>query len=53
MVLITSALEPYLIRYFGCCAATGIHNSVRMDCNPNDGMLWFTHNQNDGMGDDF
>jgi glucose/arabinose dehydrogenase len=32
--------------------ARGIRNSVGMDFNPNDGVLWFTDNQVDGMGDD-
>jgi glucose/arabinose dehydrogenase len=32
--------------------ARGIRNSVGMDFNPNDGILWFTDNQVDGMGDD-
>ena len=30
---------------------TGIRNSVGMDFNPKDGLLWFTDNQVDGMGD--
>lgn len=32
--------------------ARGIRNSVGMDFNPKDGILWFTDNQADGMGDD-
>jgi glucose/arabinose dehydrogenase len=32
--------------------ARGIRNSVGMDFNPKDGVLWFTDNQVDGMGDD-
>jgi glucose/arabinose dehydrogenase len=32
--------------------ARGIRNSVGMDFNPNDGILWCTDNQVDGMGDD-
>jgi glucose/arabinose dehydrogenase len=32
--------------------ARGIRNSVGMDFNPEDGILWFTDNQVDGMGDD-
>ena len=32
--------------------ARGIRNSVGMDFNPKDGVLWFTDNQADGMGDD-
>jgi glucose/arabinose dehydrogenase len=32
--------------------ATGIRNSVGMDLNPNDNVLWFTDNQVDMMGDD-
>jgi glucose/arabinose dehydrogenase len=32
--------------------ATGIRNSVGMDFNPKDKMLWFTDNQVDMMGDD-
>ena len=32
--------------------ARGIRNSVGMDFNPKDGILWFTDNQTDGMGDD-
>ena len=32
--------------------ARGIRNSVGMDFNPKDGILWFTDNQVDGMGDD-
>jgi glucose/arabinose dehydrogenase len=32
--------------------ATGIRNSVGMDFSPQDGALWFTDNQVDGMGDD-
>ena len=31
--------------------ATGIRNSVGMDFNPKDKVLWFTDNQVDGMGD--
>ena len=31
--------------------ATGIRNSVGMDFNPKDRVLWFTDNQVDGMGD--
>ena len=30
----------------------GIRNSVGIDFNPNNGELWFTDNQVDGMGDD-
>ncbi len=30
----------------------GVRNSVGMDFNPNNGELWFTDNQVDGMGDD-
>jgi glucose/arabinose dehydrogenase len=32
--------------------ARGIRNSVGMDFNPQDRVLWFTDNQVDGMGDD-
>ncbi|MGH6847131.1 MAG: PQQ-dependent sugar dehydrogenase [Methylocella sp.] len=32
--------------------ARGIRNSVGMDFNPKDGILWFTDNQVDSMGDD-
>jgi glucose/arabinose dehydrogenase len=32
--------------------ARGIRNSVGQDFNPKDGVLWFTDNQTDGMGDD-
>lgn len=32
--------------------ARGIRNSVGMDFNPKDGILWFTDNQVDEMGDD-
>ena len=32
--------------------AQGVRNSVGMDFNPKDGVLWFTDNQVDGMGDD-
>jgi glucose/arabinose dehydrogenase len=32
--------------------ARGIRNSVGMDFNPKDHVLWFTDNQVDGMGDD-
>jgi glucose/arabinose dehydrogenase len=32
--------------------ASGIRNSVGIDFNPKDGVLWFTDNQVDGMGDD-
>jgi len=32
--------------------ARGIRNSVGMDLNPKDGILWFTDNQVDRMGDD-
>jgi glucose/arabinose dehydrogenase len=32
--------------------ARGIRNSVGMDFNPKDGILWFTDNQVDHMGDD-
>ncbi|MDQ6704171.1 MAG: PQQ-dependent sugar dehydrogenase [Pseudomonadota bacterium] len=32
--------------------ARGIRNSVGMDFNPKDEILWFTDNQVDGMGDD-
>lgn len=32
--------------------ATGIRNSVGMDFNPRDNVLWFTDNQVDMMGDD-
>ncbi|MGH6842310.1 MAG: PQQ-dependent sugar dehydrogenase, partial [Methylocella sp.] len=32
--------------------ARGIRNSVGMDFNPKDGVLWFTDNQADMMGDD-
>jgi glucose/arabinose dehydrogenase len=32
--------------------ARGIRNSVGMDFNPKDGILWFTDNQVDLMGDD-
>nr|WP_244400905.1 PQQ-dependent sugar dehydrogenase [Aurantimonas manganoxydans] len=32
--------------------ATGVRNSVGMDFNPENGDLWFTDNQVDGMGDD-
>jgi glucose/arabinose dehydrogenase len=32
--------------------ARGIRNSVGMDFNPKDGILWFTDNQVDWMGDD-
>jgi glucose/arabinose dehydrogenase len=32
--------------------ARGIRNSVGMDFNPKDGILWFTDNQADWMGDD-
>ncbi len=32
--------------------ARGIRNSVGMDFNPKDGILWFTDNQVDRMGDD-
>lgn len=32
--------------------AQGIRNSVGHDFNPEDGSLWFTDNQVDGMGDD-
>jgi glucose/arabinose dehydrogenase len=32
--------------------ATGIRNSVGMDFNPRDGVLWFTDNQVDMMGDE-
>lgn len=32
--------------------ARGIRNSVGMDFNPADGVLWFTDNQVDSMGDD-
>jgi glucose/arabinose dehydrogenase len=32
--------------------ARGIRNSVGMDFNPKDGVLWFTDNQVDMMGDD-
>ena len=32
--------------------ATGIRNSVGLEFNPQDGSLWFTDNQTDGMGDD-
>jgi glucose/arabinose dehydrogenase len=32
--------------------ATGIRNSVGMDFNPKDNVLWFTDNQVDMMGDD-
>jgi glucose/arabinose dehydrogenase len=32
--------------------ARGVRNSVGMDFNPKDGVLWFTDNQVDWMGDD-
>jgi len=32
--------------------AVGVRNSVGMDINPKDGVVWFTDNQTDGMGDD-
>ena len=32
--------------------ATGIRNSVGMDFDPHEGVLWFTDNQVDMMGDD-
>lgn len=32
--------------------ATGIRNSVGLDFNPKDGLLWFTDNQVDMMGED-
>lgn len=32
--------------------ATGVRNSVGMAFNPADGVLWFTDNQVDGMGDE-
>ncbi len=32
--------------------ARGIRNSVGIEFNPKDGVLWFTDNQTDGMGDD-
>lgn len=32
--------------------AVGVRNSVGMDINPKDGIVWFTDNQTDGMGDD-
>lgn len=32
--------------------ALGVRNSVGMAFNPKDGVLWFTDNQVDGMGDD-
>src|SRR5690554_5673812 len=32
--------------------AQGVRNSVGTDFNPKDGVLWFTDNQVDGMGDD-
>jgi len=32
--------------------ARGIRNSVGMDINPKDKVVWFTDNQTDGMGDD-
>jgi glucose/arabinose dehydrogenase len=32
--------------------ATGVRNSVGMAFNPADGILWFTDNQVDGMGDE-
>ena len=32
--------------------ATGVRNSVGIAFNPQDGSLWFTDNQVDGMGDD-
>lgn len=32
--------------------ARGIRNSVGLDFDPADGILWFTDNQVDGMGDD-
>jgi glucose/arabinose dehydrogenase len=32
--------------------ARGVRNSVGMDINPKDGVVWFTDNQTDGMGDD-
>jgi glucose/arabinose dehydrogenase len=32
--------------------ARGVRNSVGMDINPKDKVVWFTDNQTDGMGDD-
>jgi glucose/arabinose dehydrogenase len=32
--------------------ALGVRNSVGMDFNPRDKVLWFTDNQTDGLGDD-
>jgi glucose/arabinose dehydrogenase len=32
--------------------AVGVRNSVGMDINPKDKVVWFTDNQTDGMGDD-
>ena len=32
--------------------ARGVRNSVGMDINPKDKIVWFTDNQTDGMGDD-
>ena len=32
--------------------ARGVRNSVGMDINPKDKMVWFTDNQTDGMGDE-
>src|SRR3546814_9378246 len=32
--------------------ARGVRNSVGLDFNPENGQLWFTDNQVDGMGDD-
>jgi glucose/arabinose dehydrogenase len=32
--------------------ARGVRNSVGMDINPRDKVVWFTDNQTDGMGDD-
>lgn len=32
--------------------ARGVRNSVGMDINPKNGVVWFTDNQTDGMGDD-
>jgi glucose/arabinose dehydrogenase len=32
--------------------AKGVRNSVGMDINPKDKVVWFTDNQTDGMGDD-
>ena len=32
--------------------ATGVRNSVGLDFNPKDGILWFTDNQTDSLGND-